>query len=110
MSADEECKINFVLHFEDLNSLESTRLFPNECASYKDAIVIPSIPEEGDDPAVDEIVQSLYRFGGEVKTFAESYAERMKVTATNKRQVINNLKQMILLDEKTPNLYLPYER
>ena len=111
LNAEEECKINFVLHFDSIDELSnnSRSALYEDPFRIKDFIIIPTVPELNDEISFAEIIYTLRQLG--LREYSETYEEKDSncKTENDKNRMRDSFKQLILVDERKPTVYIPYE-
>lgn len=111
LNAEEECKINFVLHFDSIDELSnnSRSALYEDPFRIKDFIIIPTVPELNDEISFAEIIYTLGQLG--LREYSETYEEKDSncKTENDKNRMRDSFKQLILVDERKPTVYIPYE-
>lgn len=108
-NADEALKINIVMHFDSASDMENDRKFYTSMDKNKDFIIVPSIPEEREEVSYASIIADLSVL--KMNEYKEKYSERIVSNMSEQAldAELNNLKKLILIDEKHPHEYVPYE-
>ena len=109
--AEADCNIKLILHFEDSEQVSENRMYPTEFSSFKDCIIIPSPPQEGEEISGENEYNTMRALGINVSSgnFAEEYVKKISSKPGEEEQGKNNTKYLILIDEHKPSLYMPYE-
>ena len=105
----DETKIYFVIHFDNVEEMENSRIFPRDVHVVKDCIITPAIPDVNE-VSFAEIINTLRRLG--LSEHAEYYQKKQESCKNDldREKARLSFRQFILIDEKQPYVYLPFEQ
>lgn len=108
-NADEALKMNLVMHFDSANDMENDHKFYSSMDKNKDFILVPTIPDEAEEVSYASIIADLSVL--KLNEYKEKYSDRIISSMSGQALEAerNNLKKLILIDERHPHEYVPYE-